>query len=326
VKKILVIRFSSIGDIVLTTPIVRCLKSQLGEVEVHYLTKKQFEPVVRNNPYIDKVYVIENYVKELVKELRAEGYDYIVDLHKNVRSNVVKRRLRTESFTFNKLNMEKWLAVNLKMKKLPEIHIVDRYFEAVEDLGVKNDYKGLDYFIGEGEGYDKANLPDHFHTGFIAFVIGGAHATKRLPSNKIISIIKKLEKPVVLIGGPEDAGKAKLIKGAIGEKVFNACGEMNISQSSSLIEQADLVISHDTGLMHIAAAFNKNIISIWGNTIPEFGMFPYMPHSDSMNEIMEVLDLPCRPCSKIGFKKCPRGHFKCMNDIDEDRVAKLANE
>ena len=150
-KKVLVIRFSSIGDIVLTTPIVRCIKQQLEGVEVHYLTKDQFKTVLESNPYIDKLICIdkENDIAGVMKILKAEGYDYIIDLHKNIRTFRVKMKLKVPSFTFNKLNVEKWLLVKLKINILPKVHIVDRYFKAVKSLGVVNDNKGLDYFIDE---------------------------------------------------------------------------------------------------------------------------------------------------------------------------------
>jgi ADP-heptose:LPS heptosyltransferase len=105
---------------------------------------------------------------------------------------------------------------------------------------------------------------------------------------------------------------------------MNAVGKYNINQSASLIRQSKLVITHDTGLMHIAAAFKKKILSVWGHTIPEFGMYPYLPDPDS--RIFETRGLKCRPCTKIGKAECPKGHFRCINDIDNDAIASAANE
>ena len=129
-------------------------------------------------------------------------------------------------------------------------------------------------------------------------------------------LCEKLFEPIVLLGGPEDASRAEEIVEAVGAKVFNACGKFKLDESASLVEQASWIITHDTGLMHIAAAFNKQIYSVWGNTIPQFGMYPYMTASNS--KIIEVQGLGCRPCSKIGYDKCPKGHFKCMQEIDEN--------
>ena len=318
--KVLVIRFSSIGDIVLTTPVIRCLKKQLQDAEVHFLTKKSFLPIVQNNPNIDKIYSIEKDVAEVVEELKKEKYDFIVDLHHNLRTMQVKRALKAKSASFPKLNIEKWLVVNLKINKLPNVHIVDRYFETVKSLGVKNDEAGLDYFIPKQDEIDLSSLPQLHRNGYIAFVIGAKHYTKQLPEHKIISICKKINAPIVLLGGPEDSEKAKNIEQAVGVNIYNACGKYNINQSASLIKQAKKVITHDTGLMHIASAFKKDIISVWGNTIPEFGMYPYKPGAGS--HLMEIKGLSCRPCSKLGFKACPKKHFNCMEKQDEEQIVK----
>jgi len=319
--KFLIIRFSSIGDIVLTTPVVRNLKQQVEGAEVHYLTKKQYAGMLQTNPYVDEVHVLEDSFAELIPELRAEHFHYIIDLHKNLRTSKVKRRLRNQAFSFNKVNWEKLLMVNLKINKLPDVHIVDRYMDTIKLFVDKNDMQGLDYFIPEQDKVDIGNLPEGFQNGYIAFAIGAQHATKRLPDEKIISICQKINKPIVLLGDKNDAVVAQKVFSAIGNIIYDACGEYNLNQSASIVEQAKLVITHDTGLMHIAAAFKKKIISVWGNTIPEFGMYPYL--SGEGSEIIEVKELKCRPCTKIGFKRCPKKHFKCMNDIDEERIVNL---
>jgi ADP-heptose:LPS heptosyltransferase len=316
--KILVLRFSSIGDIVLTSPVLRCLKKQIPGAEVHYLTKKMFLPVVEANPNIDKIYSIEKEVAEIANQLKEENYDFVVDLHHNLRTTQVKAALKKPSASFPKLNVEKWLKVNLKVNRLPNIHIVDRYFDAVKPLNVKNDGAGLDYFIPANAEVSLADLPGSHRNGYIGFVIGAKHFTKQLPLHKIVSLCKKIDSPVVLLGGKEDVEKAKEIEQAVSGKIYNACGKYGINQSASLVKQAKKIITHDTGLMHIAAAFKKDIISVWGNTIPEFGMYPYMPGKDS--HIVEVKNLSCRPCSKIGYKACPKKHFKCMEDINEEEI------
>lgn len=333
-QKILIIRFSSIGDIVLTTPIVRCIKQQLN-AEVHYITKKQFAPILESNPYIDKIYTIEKNVSEIKTELKKENYGFAVDLHNNLRSAQVKSILGKKSKSFYKLNMEKWLMVHLRINTLPDIHIVDRYFETVKPLGVKNDGKGLDYFIPEKDKVDINILPQEFHKGYVGFVIGAKHYTKQLPKEKIVSIIQKLNHPVVLFGGKEDAEKGNWIVQELrtrypAAKIYNACGKYDLNQSASLVKQAGKIITHDTGLMHIAAAFKKEIVSVWGNTIPEFGMYPYYGNVQLSSRKLsglrsQVLDLPCRPCSKIGFSKCPKKHFKCMNDINEEEIVSFAS-
>ena len=320
--KFLVIRFSSIGDIVLTTPIVRAIKTQIEDAEIHYFIKPQFKEVLSANPYIDKIICLEKNLSKQLKSMKLNHYDYIIDLHKNIRSNSVIRTLKTISFSFKKLNFEKWLLVNFNIDKLPETHIVDRYFQSLKVFDVVNDNKGLDYFIPRKDEINLSDLPAEFQNGYIAFAIGANHFTKRLPENKIVEIIKKADIPVIILGGSAEFETAEKIVRNLGKTVYNSCRKFNISQSASIVKQAKLVITHDTGMMHIAAAFKKVIISVWGNTIPKFGMYPYF--ADKKSEIIEIEDLKCRPCSKIGFSRCPKNHFKCMNDINTDKIAKLA--
>jgi len=328
IHKILVIRFSSIGDIVLTTPVLRCLKSHYPDAEIHFMTKSANLPVLAGNPYIAKVWEFRNNFRELIPLLKAEKFSFIADLHRNLRSQYVRLCLRVPSASFNKLNVEKWLMVNLKINILPDVHIVDRYFRAVKPLGVINDGRGLDYFIPPGEEVDPGSLPDSFRNGYIAFVIGGKHNTKIVPEEKVVEICKQLRRPVILMGGKEDAARGERILGySSNSRVMNACGKYTISQSASLVRQSECVITNDTGLMHISAAFNKPTISVWGNTIPEFGMYPYMPGDKKENSvIMEVKGLSCRPCSKLGYPQCPKKHFRCMMEQDFDAIIQKLNK
>lgn len=323
-KKILIIRFSSIGDIVLTTPVVRCVKNQLPGVEVHFLTKASFADVVSANPYIDKVWTYGENQEALLQALKQENFDFVIDLHHNLRSMRIRRMLGVKSAAFNKLNIEKWMIVNFKINLLPNVHIVTRYMDTVASQGVKYDGNGLDYFIDTADEVNTEKLPSPWKNAYVGFVIGAKHATKRLPVDKIISIINEMKLPVILLGGKEDAATAGEIITKTGALTFNACGNFKLSQSASLVKQARLIITHDTGLMHIAAAFNKKIISIWGNTIPGFGMTPFTANDNSF--IVENKYLSCRPCSKIGYEKCPRSHFRCMRDIDTDIIVKHAME
>ena len=318
--KFLVIRLSSIGDIVLTSPIVRALKQQVEDSEIHFFVKKQFSDVIVNNPYIDKIHLYDGNLKEAIREFKNVGIDYIIDLHKNFRSIRVRNALKIPDFTFNKLNLKKWLAVRLKKKSfLPKVHIVDRYFEAVKHFDVKNDNKGLDYFINEKKDAINLNLKD-----FIVFVVGAKHNTKKIPIDIATRIINGIEKPVVLLGGQTDVDDAKAIENKLYKKVLNLVGKLKLNESAYVIKMSDGVITPDTGLMHIASAFKKNIASVWGNTIPEFGMYPYMPGEKS--KIFEVNDLKCRPCSKLGYKKCPKKHFYCMTKQSFVDIIKWANE
>jgi len=320
-QKVLIIRFSSIGDIVLTSPLIRCLKTQSPETEIHYITKKQYHPILSSNPYISKVWLFDNDFKSLIPRLRSENFDFIVDLHRNFRSRFVILKLQRPSASFPKLNYRKWLMVNFRINLLPEIHIVDRYFSALQKLEILNDRKGLDYFIPSSEEVDIVELIPGLKNGYMAFSIGGRHYTKLFPEEKIIAVCNGTALPVLLLGGPEDKERGERIVKLTGSHVVNGCGKFSISQSASLVRQSQLVITNDTGMMHIAAAFHKPIISIWGNTVPAFGMYPYLPEGLEGNaKIFEVQGLSCRPCSKIGYDRCPKIHFRCMNDQDVEGI------
>lgn len=325
--KFLVIRFSSIGDIVLTTPVVRCLKKQVPDAEVHFLTKQSFYGILANNPYIDKIHVLADSFELMLHELKTEEYDCIIDLHHNLRTLRIKRFLKNvKAFSFNKLNVEKFILTNLKINMLPARHIVDRNLETLRSFGVIDDGQGLDYFIPERDVVDNKDLPtSHLH-GYIAVVIGAALATKKMPVHKLKELCAAIEHPLILLGGKEDYEEGKAIASVDEVKIYNACGKFNLNESADLVRRSKLVITHDTGLMHIAAALQKPIVSIWGNTVPAFGMYPfYGNYSKQHCDVVEVNKLWCRPCSKIGYKKCPRGHFRCMENIVVNDIVNLVH-
>lgn len=328
--KILIIRFSSIGDIVLTTPVMRCLKKQLPDARLHYLTKSSFAGVLKANPYIDQFHFLQKNLEDSIRELKEEEFDLVVDLHHNLRTLRIKKALHCPAKSFNKLNIRKWLLTNLKVNLLPEKHIVDRYLETVSHLGVKNDGAGLDYFIPADENIQQHDIPVSHQLGYIGLVIGAAHATKRLPLDKLKELVTLLDHPVILLGGPEDRITGEVLAAIDPVKIYNACGKFKLNESADLVRQARIIISHDTGLMHIAAAFRKPIISVWGNTVPAFGMYPYYGQLQmgvaAPFHMVEVKGLSCRPCSKIGYEKCPKGHFRCMENISLQDIKQLAQQ
>lgn len=348
--KFLIIRFSSIGDIVLTTPVIRCLKKQIATAEVHYLTKASFGPILAANPYIDKIHFLKDDLDGVIEVLKAEDFDYVIDLHHNLRTLKVKKGLGKKSFSFDKLNIDKWFYTNFKWNRMPDIHIVDRYLAALSSFGVRNDGAGLDYFIPKADQVKETDIPTSHQAGYVGLVIGAALGTKKLPLHKLKDICTKARHPLILLGGPEDADIAVQLEAIDPFKIYNACGKFNLNESADLVRRAKLVVTHDTGLMHIAAAFKRPILSVWGNTVPEFGMYPYYGENYLANyrggqaaegaatgrqpvggllhgrkvggphEMLEVTGLRCRPCSKIGYKKCPKGHFKCMELQPADRI------
>ena len=324
--KILVVRFSSIGDIVLTSPVVRCIFQQIPGAEIHFLTKKPFESLVNSSPYIFKTWTIEKSIDEIVSHLQAENFDFVVDLHNNIRTQSLKRKLHVASASFPKLHVEKWLLVNFKKQMKTNVHVVERYFQAVEKLNVVNDHLPCDFFLEQA---DQVCL-DEFQLSakkYISFAIGAQFATKRMPLEKMVEILSFIEIPVLLVGGEMDFALGEKIKESLQNKlIVNLCGKFSLRASASIVQQSAVLLTHDTGLMHIASAFQIPIVSVWGNTVPELGMYPYYPKNESAFSMHEVKDLNCRPCSKIGFQSCPKKHFNCMNLQNAKAIAEDVNE
>jgi heptosyltransferase-2 len=319
--KVLVIRFSSIGDIVLTFPVLRCLKQQLPDCEVHFVTKSPFSELITASEYIDKTYYLNKSLGELSKQLKAEKYDVVIDLHNNIRSRFLANKLRIKrKYRFPKLNFLKWLYVRFKINLLPDIHVVDRYFESVKSLGVLNDKKNNQFFIKNE--IDVFSLFGLKSKEYVAVAIGAQFATKQIPENKLIEILSKLNSPIVLLGGKMDELSGEQICKLLSEKqIINACGKFSLIDSASLLKQARIVLTNDTGLMHIASCFDVPLVTVWGNTTPSLGMSVYRPEKNVSIINHEVQGLSCRPCSKIGFKNCPKEHFNCMQLQDASRIA-----
>lgn len=325
--KFLVIRFSSIGDIVLASPVLRCLKKQIITAEVHFLTKSSFKPVTEANPYIDKFFYYENDIREVIELLKREQYDYVIDLHNNFRSNKIRRSLGVKTHTIDKLNFEKFLLTKLRINIMPRRHITLRSMDTVAEFGVKYDNAGLDYFIPENDLTSESDIPTSHHAGYIAVVIGASYYTKKLPVYKLQELCKAIDHPIILIGGKEDepVGAEVAATDTTG-KIYNACGKFNLNESADLVRRSKLVISHDTGLQYIGSAFNKPVLALWGSTSPLLDVEPLYGNGDRLHEnILRQPKLKCQPCSKYGNKKCPLGHFKCMKQMDINYIASRVN-
>jgi heptosyltransferase-2 len=309
------------GDIIYTTPVVRCLKKQLPDAGVHFLTKPAFKYIYNNNPYVDKLLLLKESLSDTIKEIKAEQYDYIIDLHNNLRTSIIKLSTGIKSSTYKKQRLRKWLSLKFRLKLVPPMHLVERYLKTVAFLGIKNDNQPIDYYLKTDHRLENLLPPSH-QKHYVAFVIGATHFTKRMPNYKIISICRQLKRPVVLLGGNDVKTNGEEVA-ADAPNVYNACGATTLDESVFLVSKASSVIGFDTGLTHIAEAFDVPIVSVWGGTAPELlGVQPYRVKEALLAEI----DLPCRPCSKFGLEKCPLGHFKCMNDIPEEAIVDFANK
>ncbi|MFM7730668.1 MAG: glycosyltransferase family 9 protein [Flavobacteriales bacterium] len=316
--RILIIRFSSIGDIVLTTPFVRALHEQLdGPVEIHYLTKKAFAPLLESNPRIHAVHTIEKSVQEILPTLEKVDFDYIIDLHSNIRSRVVKRKLKTLSFQVNKENWRKWLLVRFGWRKKSISHIVDRYMDTLRAFRCEPDNKGLEYYIPSDLSITE-QMKHATAMPFVVIALGATHRGKRVSENKWVELQKMQDYPAVLIGGPDEKALAQRIVQASSHTVINLCGELSLHQSAWIIAQSAVVVSGDTGMMHVGSAFKKNIVSLWGCTSPELGMSPYLPGEYSL--IIEPRNRKRRPCSKLG-DRCKYGDaHRCIEQLSTDEI------
>ena len=318
-KKFLIVRFSSIGDIVLTSPIVRNLATAYPEAEIHFLTKPSFAPLVEQNPNVSNVHVLPDTWSDLIQTLRKEKFDHVLDLHNNLRTWRLSLSLRVPVSRFPKMNWQKyWIVRRKRSPASPLPHIVERYGAVLPAVGAELDDQGLDIFYpAELDTWASATLKK-LEPSPLAVVLGATFRTKRWPIFHFLETLNQLNRPVVLLGGKDAISEREELMKDLTVPVFDAVNRFSLLEATALLNQCDEVLTHDTGFMHIAAALGKKVYSIWGNTIPAFGMTPYKTES----VIFENNDLDCRPCSKIGFDVCPKGHFRCMKEITPERVVR----
>ena len=304
--KILVIRLSAMGDIVLTTPVIRALNQQL-KAKIDFLTKPQYVSLLESNTYINRIFSLNDKVDFLQKN----KYDYVVDLQNNLRSWKIRSKIQTKSFVFNKKTLRRYLLIYFGIDLLKN-HVVDRYFATVASLNVVNDNQGLDFNVS-------SSVKPEFNTSqsYIAWCIGGTHNPKKLSAKQITQVVSKLKIPVVLLGGNNDLDIAKeIINNGECKSVYNFCGKLSVQESSYLIKESKMLLTNDTGMMHIASALKMPIISFWGCTKPSLGFTPYMTDPSSIKIISKR---SAKPCSKHG-KHCKYGKNGCIKEIDPQLI------
>lgn len=295
---------SSMGDVVMTTPIARCIHRQLG-AEVHYLTKAAYQSLLQLD-YISKVYLLDKQKQIDTEILRKNNYDIIVDLHNNLRSRKLCLQLSKPVLRTDKMPIRKWLFLKLRIDLLKSSHVIDRHFNTVKSLDVLNDGLGMEV------PQQYTNRPTKKH---IAIVLGGTYITKRIPQKLAKKIILQFPEYTFHILGGDDINITHGLFDNI-QNVNNHIGQLDLPSTISRMSQCILVITGDTGLMHIAAALQKPMISVWGSTSTKFGFAPhYGSQSKVPHQIIENNELKCRPCSKYGVKQCPKGHMNCLEKI-----------
>jgi heptosyltransferase-2 len=326
-KKILVLRFSSIGDIVLTFPVVAALKAAYPDCQIDYVTKPAFRHLLEACPGLSHIFTLESSIRQLRKDINFQSYDAVLDLHNNLRTLLLTAFSGVKVYKYPKNNWNKWLLTRFKIKQERRQHVVERYLSTLkqafglEVLAPENPYE-----IPESEQFSIQDATGFTPRKYVAFAIGAQFATKRLPTDLMIKLLQKMEHPLVLLGGKEDQQTANEIVAALGgQKVVSMVGQLNIHGSAWLVKNAAALLTHDTGLMHIGACFEVPIHLIWGNTVKDFGMYPFRLEQENCFQY-EVENLKCRPCSKIGFQNCPKGHFACMRQQDLDFISTQLNQ
>jgi len=314
----LIINFGTASEVLLSTPLIRCIKNQIEGAEIDFLTTATNAPFVQRNPNIDNVLIFSNKIKETAKEINYNFYDYLIDLHSGFRSKQLTRRVHAASFSIKNYSFDIWKHINFGIvpKHIP--HFIERSFATVSVFDVENDQKGVDFFLNTE--IDKPSIPD----SYILLAIQAKNATRKLPAEKVLELCRKLNHKIVITHNAEDIQTTEYLKNKLGEKIINWSENTDIQQIAYLISQSKLVISYDSEIMHLATAFEKITISIWGNTVSIWGNAAF--NAAKHTKQFEVEQLKCRPCTKNAFLYCPKKHFKCMNEMNIDAIANYINE
>lgn len=335
INKILLIRFSSIGDILLLSPLIRALRNTFPDAQIDFVTKSVYRELLIFNPNISNVIFLET---DTFKELRAlrrrlhnERYDLVIDVHNSLRSKYIRYFFPGRIFVLKKNSIIRFMLVNFGWNFYREIKsIVDRYFDTVQCLKVNRDHLGLELYFPEDTIMSVKSFFERMHfyandNKVVGFVPSAKHLTKRwLPERFVelgVRIVREMNVKILIMGGKEDAEYcgdiAQMINRNVNNNVaVNCAGTLSLLETASAFDTCDLVVSNDTGGMHIASARKRPIVAIFGPTVREFGFSPY----GTKSVIIERKDLSCRPCSHIGGKRCPKKHFRCMRDIQVDDV------
>lgn len=335
-SRILIIRFSSIGDIVLSSPLVRLLRARFLESRIDYVTGTRFVELIRFNTNIDRIIEYDastgiEGLKELKKKLHSGNYDLVVDIHNSLRSRYLRQGLGAKKIvTINKRILKRWFLVNLKWNFYDDtVPVTDRYIEPLRSFGIENDGEGLELYLpaevitSMNEKLRRLNMKQS--SNILGICPSAKHFTKRwLPERFVetgVRFSKEHNGAVMIFGGLEDrdlcAEIEKMFREQIdGERVINWTGELSLLETAAAMHHCDVVLTNDTGLMHIADAMGKKVVALFGPTVEEFGFFP----QGDRCVIVEQEKLSCRPCSHIGSAKCPKKHFCCMREISVDEV------
>jgi len=320
IKKVLITRFSSLGDIFNITPVIRCISKQ-SDWEIHLVTKAQYQSVFERNKYLQKVIVYRDNWQKIVNEVKDESYDLIIDLHKNIRSYRLRIALGIKTVSFNKLKLEKWLYTSFKKDRLPDGHLVHRYFEELSHYNIKYDGAGLDYFVQDDEKIGPV-FPSYY-----CINISASKETKRIPQELVVKLINESDQKFILIGGKDVIQSAKSILGKVNaSQVLNRVGQTSLNQSALIISKSEMLITGDTSMMHLCAALKHPMIVLWGPTTKRLGLYGLYPDGQDLAINIQQTGLSCQPCHHIGFDICPQEHWECMRQFSANDLILAMNE
>ncbi|MGD0590916.1 MAG: lipopolysaccharide heptosyltransferase II [Bacteroidota bacterium] len=335
-NKTLVIRFSSIGDVVLASPLLRVLHTRFPSSQIDFVVRKEYSELIRYNPNLNHTFAFDAHggfqeLHRLASTLRRKKYDLIIDIQNNLRSRYIRSISGAkEIVVINKRIFARTMLVRLKKNfYLDIVSVADRYIEPVRIYGIENDAQGLEIFIPDETMHKVSgkisSLKLHKRENVVGFCPSAKHATKRWPEERFIEagirLVRELKAKIILFGGKSDTVLCTTIANGINKKSEGECaieysGQFSLLETAAAMQFCDVIVTNDSGLMHIAAAMKKKLVAIFGSTVREFGFFPV----GTENIVIERKGLYCRPCSHIGRSNCPEGHFRCMNEIQIDDV------
>ena len=312
INKILIIRLSSLGDILLTTPVIRALKEKFPGAQVDFTVKNQYKDALSANPNLSNFIIYDKKENgQIAARLATSRYDLIIDLQNNFRSRKLIRGLNGEKFRFRKPSLKKFLLVRFKLNLMKDLKTISQRY--AETANVSIDDKGLELFIPSAI---KTKLPKG--ENYIGFCPGSRHYTKRWPPEyfaKLGNELNLLGFKIILFGGKDDSELCASLNELI-ENSVNLQNDDILLQTAADMRECKMIVTNDSGLMHTASALGIPIVSIFGSTVKEFGFVP----QGTQNLILENKSLSCRPCSHVGRAECPQKHFKCMNDLTPESV------
>jgi ADP-heptose:LPS heptosyltransferase len=323
-NSILVIRLTSLGDVILTTPVIRALRNAYPAAAIDVVVDVRYRDVWNKNPYVRNVFGIE---KGQEQGAEFDSYDLIVDVQRNRRSAAIVRAANQASkaavLRYKKYRIQKLFMVYFKRKSHPLSHIVQRYLEPLREIGIRSDTGGLELWpLPTGQRPDgSARHPKRTRIGIAP---GAQHFTKRYPPELMARVVRELvhthNAEVVTLGGEAEVLLCDQIERESGVRVVRGDGATSLAETTTLLDTLDYVISCDSALVHMAAARSIPVAVIYGGTVPELGFTPY----GVSYKVIESADVACRPCSHIGRAQCPRGHFRCMESVTPESVVKAA--